>query len=148
MSNRGIEALLCINNKGKERILRRNRAKIFNWDKPIWVNNELLEHIPDFDEIIDIHTNIMSMSERGRIMCISVKQFSTNDNTIEVDKLYSEVPNLHIAFLKNRNAMRLIIIPSKTRKEIVSAGVDRNGKYNFPLLLSLREKKYEQVNLF
>jgi hypothetical protein len=145
---RGIDTLLCINKDGNERVLRKNRGPITSWEKPIWVSNIMLEDIPDFSEITDVHESIMSMSGQGRAVCVPVRWLSSNGSIVKVNEMYPELNEIKVVFLKNRNAMRLVLISAKTKEEILAAGADSDGKYRFPLLLSVTHKKYEQVNLF
>lgn len=145
---KGIDALLCVNENGEQRILKKNRGAITSWEHPIWVSNIMLEDIPDFSEIADVHDSVISMTRQRRAVCVSVLWFSSNGNIVKVNEMFPEHEKLKVVFLKNRNAMRLVLIPGKTKEEILAAGADTDGKYRFPLLLSVTHKRYEQVNLF
>jgi len=148
MASRGTEALLCVNEKKEERVFRRNRGPIKSWDSPVWVNNIMFEDIPDFDNIQDVHSGIMSLSGQGRIVCVPVRWISSNGKIIKLNELYPECKKLRVVFVRNRNALRLVVIPSKTKCEILSTGLDMDNRYRFPLLLNIQKQRYEQVNLF
>lgn len=139
---RGIDAVMYTTKNGQDVILKRNRKPITNWEKPIWVNNISLNEIM---EDYDIHNLVMTLHNEGRILCLKAKWFSTSQGLVKVSELYKKRKVL-VAFARNKNALRLITVPAQTRKEILTAGQDIDGKYRFPLLLGVDGGRYVSIN--
>lgn len=144
--SRGVEAILYVRN-GKERVIKRNSKQIKNWDRPIWVSNIMLDEVPGYSKVINFDELLMSMVSKERIILVPIKLFLSNGNIVNVSKMFTDSDTLVSAFFKRRNALRLITIPAKSKEEILAVGQDPDGKYRFPLMLSLRNKRYTTVNL-
>lgn len=142
----GPEAILYVK-KNEDKVLRRNKGKITDWSKPIWVSNIEFIDIPDFANSNNLHDTIVQMGKKDQLVCVRFRWFFSNGKIVEVDKLYPDENELMALFLKKRNALRLITIPSKSIKEIVSTGLDSDGQYRFPLVLVRRLSRYESINL-
>jgi len=151
--------LLVTERNGSTTIVNRDRTKR---TKLMWVSNLRSDKVGMTNNFYlnhDFHNHLLELSNSGKIDLIKIKQFRANDRRedgrnvagiVDPYELYSierSVP-VYSVFYKDKVGNRVLLTTgSKCIEEFRAVGHDMYQHSEVPLLVSVRNKQFQSVNL-
>jgi hypothetical protein len=156
----GINLIVAIDRDKKNKIITRSKTPT---DGLCWTSNIRAEKVGIDHNLYlyrDFNQYIIDQSDNDLLTLVKIKQFRANDRRTEEGDTVAGVVNPHelynlerkksvfVLFHKDKAGRRLLLtVGSKSIKEFRAVGHDMYQHSEVPLLVCIKDKKFEQINL-